>query len=181
MPLWLKHTKKLKKNNFQAKVYPIYTVDEADKKGIIYKHWKECRESDWGVSDDNYVSECLNYISYKKGIVVTFPFGRQWLHKTSILEFEPHYMSKNFCNVSTKSYNELEAQTGRAALAVDAFLSYKMAGLQPDMHKIGTLYRPDQDNPVIAAKRLFKTKEAKKMIEEKLNIHEKDSKNINSK
>ena len=70
--------------------------------------------------------------------------------------------------MSTKSYNELEAQTGRAALAVDAFLSYKMAGLQPDMHKIGTLYRPDQDNPVIAAKRLFKTKEAKKMIEEKL-------------
>jgi hypothetical protein len=77
-------------------------------------------------------------------------------------------MSGNLCNVSTKSYNELEAQSSRAELAVDAFLSYKMAGLQPDMNKIGTLYRPDQENPAIAAKRLFKTKEAKQMIEEKL-------------
>lgn len=161
-------TKKLKKNKFKSKVYPVYTAIEADEEGIIYKHWKDCKESDWGVSDDNYVSECLQHSSYKKGIVLTFPFGRQWVHKTSTLEFEPHYMSGNLCNVSTKSYNELEAQSSRAELAVDAFLSYKMAGLQPDMNKIGTLYRPDQENPAIAAKRLFKTKEAKQMIEEKL-------------
>lgn len=161
-------TKKLKKNQYKSKTYLVYTAIEADEQGILYKYWKDCQESEWGVSDDNYVSECLQVSPYKTGTVLTFPYGRQWIHKTSTLEFEPHFISGNLCNVSTKSYDELEVQSSRAELAIDAFLSYKMAGLQPDMDKIGTLYRPDQENPAIAAKRLFKTKEAKQMIEEKL-------------
>ena len=70
--------------------------------------------------------------------------------------------------MSTKSYGELEAKTGRAKLAIDMYLTYKLAGVSPDLDKIGSTYRPDQKEPAIAAKRLLKTKEAKKMIEEKL-------------
>lgn len=160
--------KKLKKNNFQEKEYPIYTSIEADEKGIIYKYWQECDPGDWGISDDEYVSECISRNQYKSNTEMVFPFGRQWLGKHRKLEFEPHYSSGNFCTVSTKSYNELEAKSGRAELAVDAFLSYKMAGKSPDLNKIGMIYRPDQKNPAIAAKRLLKLKEVKKMIEEKL-------------
>ena len=40
---------------------------------------------------------------------------------------------------------------------MDAYIAYKIAGLSPDWEQIGKIYRPDQDNPVIAAKRLFKT------------------------
>ena len=160
--------KKLKKNNYQEKTYPVYTAEEAKSKALKVKHWKECSLGEWGVSDDGYVSECVGLEQYDRGPLVVFPFGRAWIHKTSRLEFEPHYISKNFCNVSTKSYNEIEAKSTRAQLAVNAFLAYKMAGLSPDMHKIGSLYRPDQKNPVIAAKKLLKLKEVKKMIEEKL-------------
>ena len=137
----IKITKKLKINEYKPKVFPVYTDIEADELGILYKHWQDCGPGEFGLSDDNYVSECIARNNYK---------------------------SNNFSTVSTKSYGELEAQTGRADLAVTAYLTYKMAGLSPDMHKIGSIYRPDQKNPVIAAKRLFKTKEAKKMIEEKL-------------
>mgnify|MGYP003116289775 FL=1 len=164
----IKITKKLKINNFKPKDYSVYTDIEADEQGIVYKYWQECIPGEYGISDDNYVSKCIARNNYKTNTEMVYPFGRQWLGEKRKLEFEPHYASNNFSRVSTKPYSEIEARTGRAEFAVDAYLAYKMAGLSPDMHEIGKLYRPDQKNPAIAAKRLFKTKEAKKMIEEKL-------------
>jgi len=160
--------KRLKINNYEPTNFKVYTDIEADELGICYKHWQECSPGEHGISDDNYVSECIARNDYATNTEMVYPFGRQWLGKHRKLEFEPHYRSNNFSTVSTKTYAELEAQTGRADLAVSAYLTYKMAGLQPDMDKIGSIYRPDQKNPAIAAKRLLKTKEAKKMIEDKL-------------
>ncbi len=61
------------------------------------------------------------------------------------------------------------ALAGRGAdLAMDAYIAFKMAGKLPNWDTIGKLYRPDQENPAIAAKRLFKTKQVKKMIQDKL-------------
>lgn len=164
----IKITKKLKKNKFEPVVYKVYTDVEADEQGLIYKYWQLCNPGELGLSDDGYVSECISRNQYKTNTEMVYPFGRQWLGKSRKLEFEPHWNTKNFSSVSTKSYAELEAQTGRAELAIDAYLTYKMAGLSPDFNKIGTIYRPDQKNPDIAVKRLLKTKEAKRMIEDKL-------------
>lgn len=164
----IKITKKLKKNNFKPVVYVVYKKEEADANNFTYKHWSKCKPGEFGISDDNYVSECIYRKDYKGKVEYTYPFGRQWDTKHGVLEFEPHYRSNNFSTVSTKSYNDLEVQKKGADIAMDAYITYKIAGLQPDWAKIGTLYRPDQDNPVIAAKRLFKTKQVKKMIQDKL-------------
>tara|TARA_X000001382_G_scaffold123006_2_gene106412 strand:- start:246 stop:1013 length:768 start_codon:yes stop_codon:yes gene_type:complete len=164
----IKITKKLKKNDYVPKDYLVYTDIEADELGILYKYWQECDPGEYGISDDNYVSECVGRNNYATNTEMVYPYGRQWLGAKRKLEFEPHYKSNNFSSVSTKSYGELEAKTGRANLAIDMYLTYKMAGISPDLDKIGSTYRPDQKNPAIAAKRLLKTKEAKKMIEEKL-------------
>tara|TARA_R110002012_G_scaffold310755_1_gene519241 strand:+ start:2273 stop:3040 length:768 start_codon:yes stop_codon:yes gene_type:complete len=164
----IKITKKLKINDFKPKNYPVYTDVEADELGISYKYWQECSPGEFGLSNDNYVSECIARNDYATNTEMVYPYGRQWLGKHRKLEFEPHYSSGQFSGVSTKSYNELEAQTGRANLAIDMYLTYKLAGISPDLDKIGSTYRPDQKEPAIAAKRLLKTKEAKKMIEEKL-------------
>ena len=99
---------------------------------------------------------------------MVFPYGRQWAKKTAKLEFEPHYYSKNYSNVSTKSYAEIESTKNRADLAIDAFLAYKMAGETPDMDKIGRIYRPDQKNPEVAVRKLLRTKEVKKIMADKL-------------
>tara|TARA_X000001382_G_scaffold30590_2_gene19603 strand:- start:11543 stop:12307 length:765 start_codon:yes stop_codon:yes gene_type:complete len=160
--------KRLKINNYEPINFKVYTDIEADELGICYKHWQECNAGEYGLSDDNYVSKCIARNNYATNTEMVYPYGRQWLGKHRKLEFEPHYKSNNFSTVSTKTYAELEAQTSRADLAVSAYLTYKMAGLSPDMDKIGSIYRPDQKNPAIAAKRLLKTKEAKKMIEDKL-------------
>jgi len=162
----IKIKKKLKKNKFQAKEYTVWNKEEAA--DLTYKHWQKCEEGELGISDDGFVSECLYKKKYKNGTEMTFPYGRQWVGHNRRLEFVPHWKTKNFNTVSTKSYTEIEAKTKRAELAVDSYLAYKMAGESPDLSKIGKIYRPDQDKPEIAAKRLLKSKEIKKMIQKKL-------------
>lgn len=158
--------KRLKINNFKPKTYKVYTSE--DKAIPEYVHWQECDAGDYGISDDGYISKCIYRNKYKKGTLLTFPYGRQWLGRNRKLEFEPHWNSGNLNNVSTKSYSEIESKSKRAELAVDAYIAYKIAGEKPDMDKIGSLYRPDQKEPHIAAKRLLKLKETKQMIKDKL-------------
>jgi len=164
----IKITRRLKVNNFESTDYEVYTKEEFQKIGKKYKHWNRCNEGDWGISDDGYVAECLQRNIYGTSIEMVFPYGRQWAKKTAKLEFEPHYYSKNYSNVSTKSYAELESTRNRADLAIDAFLAYKMAGETPDMDKIGRIYRPDQKNPEVAVRKLLRTKEVKKIMADKL-------------
>ena len=164
----IKIKRRLKVNNFEEAEFYIYPLDEFKGKNKDYKHWSECSPGDWGVSDDDYVAECLQRNIYGTSIEMVFPYGRQWAKKTAKLEFEPHYRSKNYSNVSTKSYAELEAGRDRAELAIDAFLAYKMAGETPDTQKIGRIYRPDQKKPEIAVRKLLKTKEVKKIMADKL-------------
>ena len=164
----IKITRRLKANNFESTDYEVFPKQEFKKLGKKYKHWNKCSPGDWGVSDDGYVAECLQRNIYGTSIEMVFPYGRQWVSKTGKLEFEPHYHSKNYSNVSTKTYAELEAVRDRAELAIDAFLAYKISGKKPDLHKIGTIYRPDQKNPQMAVKKLLKTKEVKKIMADKL-------------
>ena len=162
----IKIKKRLKKNSFKPKEYVVYTQN--DDNTPEYKYWQECNEGEYGITDDGYVSECLYRKSFKTGTLLTFPFGRQWLGEKRRLDFEPHWKSGNMNHVSTRSYSEIEATSNRAELAIDAYLSYKVAGETPDFNKIGKIYRPDQERPEIAAKRLLKLKETKVMIKDKL-------------
>ena len=164
----IKITRRLKVNNFEEEDYYVYPLEEFKETGKKYKHWNKCSPGDWGISDDGYVAECLQRNIYGTSIEMVFPYGRQWAKKTAKLEFEPHYYSKNYSNVSTKSYAELESTRNRADLAIDAFLAYKMAGETPDMDKIGRIYRPDQKNPEVAVRKLLRTKEVKKIMADKL-------------
>jgi len=160
--------KKLKRNNFQPQTFRVYTKAEAKENGLTWKHWGEAKEGEFGISDDGYIAECIYRKKYKDKVEYTYPYGRQWLTAWGKLEFEPHWKSNNFSTVSTKSYNDLEVQKRGADLAMDAYIAFKMAGKLPNWDTIGKLYRPDQENPAIAAKRLFKTKQVKKMIQDKL-------------
>ena len=164
----IKITRRLKINNFESTDYEVYPVKEFEKTGKKYKHWNKCNPGDWGISDDGYVAECIQRNIYGTNIEMVFPYGRQWAKKTAKLKFEPHYYSKNYSNVSSRSYSDIEANKSRADLAIDAFLAYKVSGIKPDLEKIGTIYRPDQKNPAVAVRKLLKTKEVKKIMADKL-------------
>ena len=157
--------RKLKINNFQEVEYEIYPVKDFQ---LTYKHWKKCKEGDWGVSDDGYVAQCLAVKTYSSGVEMTYPYGKQWVTKTSKLEFLPHWETKSFNSVSTKSNMELELQKRRSKDVLEAYMTYIMAGKTPDFEKLGQMYRPDQEKPAWTVKRLLKTKGMKQMIKDKM-------------
>ena len=163
----IKITRRLKANNFESTDYEVFPKEEFKKLGKKYKHWNKCSPGDWGVSDDGYVAECLQRNIYGTSIEMVFPYGRQWVSKTGKLEFEPHYYSKNYSNVSTKTYAELEAVRDRAELAIDAFLAYKMAGKNQIWRK-WVEYTGLIKKSGTCCKKLLKTKEVKKIMADKL-------------
>ena len=52
-----------------AKVYDVFSIEEADEQGIDYKHWKEAKEGEYGASDDGYVTRVIKRKTY-------FPKGK---------------------------------------------------------------------------------------------------------
>ena len=99
---------------------------------------------------------------------MTYPYGKQWVTKTSKLEFLPHWETKSFNSVSTKSQMQLELQKRRSKDLLEAYMTYIMAGKTPDFEKLGQMYRPDQKKPAWTVKRLLKTKGMKQMIKDKM-------------
>jgi len=160
--------RKLKINKFIPMEYPVYHQDEADELGLEYTHWKDTEPGEYGVSDDGYVSLCIQRKDYKTGTESTFPYGKQWITSTSKLSFLEHHATGNYTGASTKTHMEKELQTRRAKNLADAYITYVMAGKSPDWEKLGQIYRPDQEKPVATVKRLLKTKGMKAMIEEKM-------------
>lgn len=158
-------TRQLKINNYIATQYPIYLKKEYTKP---YKHWKQCERGDWGISDDGYIAECIGKNVYKSGTEIVFPFGKQWLTKAAKLSFMDHYSNRSYSGSSTKSYMDQELDKTRTKNVLDAYMVYVMAGKTPDFDQLGRMYRPDQKSPAMTVKRLFKTKEMKRMVEEKM-------------
>ena len=56
-----------------SKKYKVYTKEEADTNNIEYKPWNEAREGEWGITDDNYVSECYSSKQLKKAMKSLLP------------------------------------------------------------------------------------------------------------
>ena len=59
------YTITIKHKDIGSKTYEIYTKEEADKEGLQYNHWRDAREGEWALSDDNFVSKVIKRKSYK--------------------------------------------------------------------------------------------------------------------
>ena len=70
--------------------------------------------------------------------------------------------------VKPRTWQERESGKTRTKNAVNAYVSKIFAGKKVDWNEIGTIYRPDEKIPAATAKRLFKEKVVKNMIEEKM-------------
>ena len=149
--------------------YKVYTKLEAKRYNIKYKHWKDVYDDEYGISDDGYVGKCLKRATYtdKYGRTKTnirMCYGTQWVSNNSRLYYEPNKAAGIYGHVKPTHWIEKEQRTTRAKEAVTAYVAMKMADGKLDWSKIGQIYRPDQQNPGVTAKRLFKTKEIKDMV-----------------
>ena len=160
--------RKLKKYGFELRPFNVYTASEANSKNIAYKPWRECLPGDWGLTDDDWVVECLD--QYKSGgaIQLMFSCGRVWVNKYSRLEFTPRLTTRNFYGTTSDSWQAEEMKKGRTIRAITAYAHMFLSGTPIKWDLIGRIYRPDQVRPDITARRLFKEKEIIGLIDKKI-------------
>ena len=155
-------------------MYPIYTKDEADKKKLKYVYWNECDAGDWGITDDDYVSECVSRSDYtdRNGNTRTFvklTCGVGWCSSFSSIKFKVNHAYNVYSKTNpAKGWGEQEAGTTRAKNTVTAYANMLLSGDKVDFSQLGNIYRPDQKIPEATVRRFLKQKVAKRMVEEKL-------------
>ena len=148
--------------------YQIYRQDEADKEGINYKHWKEAKTGDYGVSDDGYVAKVISRREYDsnhavKNVYLRFPWGYTF--------YNPKYPTKKLkasgrkSNTTFTGKTRIEVQSGQDTLKNLA----AMFALKPD-YDLAVDWALGSTTPEERRrwKRTMKSEVFKKMVREEL-------------
>ena len=160
--------------NRKTAEYPVYTKQEADDRNIKYLYWKECNTGDWGLTDDNYVSECVSRKDYtdKNGHTKTFiklTCGVGWGSSFSTIKFELNHAYECYSKTNpAKDWKQQEINTTRAKNTINTYANMLLSGDKVDFDKLGKIYRPDQKIPAATVRRFLKQKVSKDMVEQKL-------------
>ena len=153
----------------QGKVtYTVYRKEEAEEKGIEYKHWREAEQGDYAISDDDYVAKVIKKRSYmaedgRASIYLRFAWGYTF--------FNPKYASKKLVVAGRKTNVTF---TGKSYIEVQAG--------QDKMKNLAQMFalKPDYDLAIESAlgavtqsqrrkwKRTMKSEVFKKMVREEL-------------
>ena len=158
------------------KSYPVYTLKEAEEKGIQCKHWKDAQEGEYCVSDDNYVSLVLKRKKYESDrsqatLYIRTPYG--------YIMHNPKYKTQKFYaegrstpwTLSGKPALEVQSRSERWKNLALAYVSTNFdADLAIDMVMGQTT--PQQRR---RWKRNIRTEEFKKVVREELDVLLKDS------
>tara|TARA_R100001163_G_C5033132_1_gene172849 strand:+ start:424 stop:1170 length:747 start_codon:yes stop_codon:yes gene_type:complete len=84
--------------------YKIFKKEEADSENIQYKYWREAREGEYGISDDNYVAKVISKSVYNPtSIYVRYPYGYTF--------FNPKYESVSLKASGRKSNTTISGKT----------------------------------------------------------------------
>lgn len=84
--------------------YKILKKEEADSENIQYKYWREAREGEYGISDDNYVAKVISKSVYNPtSIYVRYPYGYTF--------FNPKYKSVSLKASGRKSNTTISGKT----------------------------------------------------------------------
>ena len=84
--------------------YKVLKKEEADSENIQYRHWREAREGEYGISDDNYVAKVISKSVYKPtSVYVRYPYGYTF--------FNPKYDSVSLKASGRKSNTTISGKT----------------------------------------------------------------------
>ncbi|GAG82660.1 unnamed protein product, partial [marine sediment metagenome] len=154
--------------------FSVYSQKEADGKGIDYVPWRDCKKGDWVLSDDGYVGQCLDILgpygdkshkTFRRYFI--FSFGKAWEQKYSRLNYLERRANRSYASTSAEDWATLETKHQRGKRFVEAYVAMFMTG-RIDWEKLGRIYRPDQKNPEMAARFIFKLEVFKKMIQQRM-------------
>ena len=162
-----------RKINYKTRKCPIYTSEEAEKKGFDVKYWKLADKGDWAVSDDGYVGECISKKSYtdkngKTKYFIKLVHGCGWENRYSQISYLENKKFNLYSKPKPSTWAEKEVRTARFKHVATSYVSMLTGNGKIDYETLGNIYRPDQKNPAATVKRLLKNKVVSTMIEEKL-------------
>ena len=84
--------------------YVIFREEEAAKKNIQYKHWRDADEGEYGISDDGYVAKVISKSTYKPtSVYIRYPFGYTF--------YNPRYTSVKLKASGRKSNATISGKT----------------------------------------------------------------------
>lgn len=158
--------------NRNIQTHYVYTKEEADNKGLVYKPWREAQPKDWALTDDGYVVECLRACMYPgNGKTVTeekvFSVTRLWVHPKTRLDYLPLKATGNFTGKIKRSWQETEARRTRTRNTIAVYAQQILSG-KVDYEQLGRVYRPDQQIPAATVRRLLKQTRIQAMVREEL-------------
>ena len=84
--------------------YKILKKEEADSENIQYRYWREAREGEYGISDDNYVAKVISKSVYNPtSVYIRYPYGYTF--------FNPKYDSVSLKASGRKSNTTISGKT----------------------------------------------------------------------
>ena len=84
--------------------YKIYRQKEADNENLEYKHWREAKEGEYGISDDEFVAKVISKSVYNpSSIYIRYPYGYTF--------FNPKYSSTKLKASGRKANNTISGKT----------------------------------------------------------------------
>jgi len=170
--------------------YPVYTADEADRRGLDYHDdWTQVDEGEWGRTDDGYVQQCHKIYEMDRSegyaLQLVYTAGRpivsfrveddhSIVEKAPSFEFLPYLRTGGYQYAKAKTWQEAEAEKRRTARAVQAWASFFILRsgclTDEDWVAIGRVYRTDDaiQDPGATARRLFKIDEVQRKAMQRL-------------
>jgi hypothetical protein len=145
------------------KEHSVYSVEEAEALGMVYRPWRDAVGGEWAQTDDRFVAELLELREYKGAIHnLLFSFGEVWVKKNTTVEWlkwRDVYMKR-----PKRTWINQEAGKTRTKNMIALYVQMLMSG-RVDWNKLGQAYRPDQKIPAATVRRLLKQEEIKEMVQ----------------
>tara|TARA_Y100001963_G_scaffold65599_2_gene91363 strand:+ start:2197 stop:2946 length:750 start_codon:yes stop_codon:yes gene_type:complete len=92
------------KGDKKATSYSVYRKKEADEEKLSYKHWREAKQGDYAISDDDYVAKVITKSAYKPtSVYIRFAYGYTF--------YNPNYDSVKLIASGRKSNNTISGKT----------------------------------------------------------------------
>jgi histone H3/H4 len=158
----------------KKRIFHIYTQKEADRSSkLTYKPWKQVNKGEFALTDDGYVSECLDRKDYtdKNGSIKTFvklSCGVGWVTPSAQILFELNHAHKSYSKTNPRrTWDMQEIKSRRGKDTIDTYAQMKLTGAV-NYSQLGKIYRPDSKIPEATVKRFLKNKKVKMEVEKKV-------------
>jgi len=142
-----------RKHKGVTRTYNVYTRKEALEASIEAKHWVLCKAGDWGISDDHYVSECMERSEWVDGreikrVRIKFPFE---MH--TLLSFKKDgtlYGNPELLYTKDRSREWIRREMGRTRTKnlLELYIRMMLGRIPYSNEILIGAYRQDQKNPM---------------------------------